>query len=211
MRNGGVPAPAFEPMLAGTWRRQSLRGEWRYEPKLDGWRALVYLDERGLTVRSRTGRNITLDTGELAGIAEALAGRSVVLDGELIAGAGTAEDFYSLTPRMVTRRGSPRACPVTFVAFDVLWLGGVDACDNPYEARRAALEDLGLNGPCWQVVDALDCDPADLLHACLELGVEGIVAKRASGRYRPGQRSDDWLKIKTPAWRSLHAGLRAKR
>ncbi len=72
------------------------------------------------------------------------------------------------------------------------------------------LQGLGLVGPCWQVIDALDCDPLDALTGCLELGSEGVVAKRADGRYRPGQRSADWVKLKTPEWRSVRAERRVQ-
>ncbi len=130
-------------------------GGWRFEPKLDGWRALVTVDGK-VTVRTRTGRDVTGSLPELAGLAGALAGRTVVLDGELIVGAGTAVDFCALTPRMApspTRAGS--GCRVTFVASDVLYLDGWDVCALPYVERRALLQSLGLSGPCWHIVDTL--------------------------------------------------------
>ncbi len=97
-----------------------------------------------------------------------------------IVGAGRAGDFYGLTPRMAlnpARAGS--GCPVTFVTFDVLHLDGSDVCSLPYVERRALLEGLGLAGPCWHVIDSLDCYPLDALLACVDLGVEGLIAKRA--------------------------------
>ena len=49
---------------------------------------------------------------------------------------------------------------------------------------------------------------ADVLAACGEHDIEGIVAKRVGSPYRPGERSNDWLKVKTAEWRSVHAGRR---
>ncbi len=96
-QNVCVPVPIFQPMLAtgGVARNFSSSEDWRFEPKLDGWRALVTLDDGRLTVRTRNGRHVTSALPELTGLADALAGRTAVLDGELIAGAGRAEDFYS--------------------------------------------------------------------------------------------------------------------
>ncbi len=83
-----VPVPTFRPMLASNVTgRAATSGEWRFEPKLDGWRALVTVD-RTVTVRTRTGRDVTSVLPELAGLANALTDRTVVLDGELVAGAG---------------------------------------------------------------------------------------------------------------------------
>ncbi len=178
-------------MLAAPGREQVLGAGWRFEPKLDGWRALIAADGK-VTVRTRNGRDVTRALPELTGLTDALAGRTAVLDGELVAGAGRADDFYALTPRMVVgprRAGS--GCRVAFVAFDLLYLDGQDMCSLPYLQRRALLEGLGLAGPCWHVIDSLDCDPLDALLACLDLGVEGLIAKRTSSLYWPGQRSAD--------------------
>ncbi len=184
----GVPLPRFEPMLASPARRRDLTGGgWRFEPKLDGWQALVYVAGT-IKVRSRTGRDITGSVPELAGLADRLDGRDAVLDGELVAGAGRAWDFYRLGPRMAT---NPVRQPstTTFVAFDVPWLDGVSVCRRPYLERRALLESLGMTGPHLATVETFDCDPADLLAACADLGLEGVVAKRTTSIYRPGQRS----------------------
>jgi bifunctional non-homologous end joining protein LigD len=63
----------------------------------------------------------------------------------------------------------------------------------PYAERRAHLEALKLNGSCWQTPDAFD-DPPALFEAICERSLEGIFAKRRSGRYQPGERG--WAKIK---------------
>lgn len=75
--------------------------EWAVEPKLDGWRAIVTVDQGVLTVRSRNGRHLTECVPELAPLA---ALQDVALDGELIIGAGRLEDFYGLSGRLAGRR-----------------------------------------------------------------------------------------------------------
>src|SRR4051812_34743947 len=91
--------PRVEPMLASSRRVTARPGDWAVEPKLDGWRALVYVD--GLvTVRTRRGKDISPALPELAGLVNALDGHSAVLDGELVVGYGHPWSFYKLRPKM---------------------------------------------------------------------------------------------------------------
>src|SRR5436190_8820057 len=160
----------FAPMLAST-QPPKVAAEWAFEPKLDGWRALVYVDE-GVTVRTRTGRNITDRVETLQALAEL--GRRFVLDGELVAEAGRAGDFYRLSPNL---RASSRK-DITFVAFDLLVLDDDNLCDRPFRDRRRSLEGLDLFGPGFCTIRALIGSPRTLLNACASLDVEGVVAKR---------------------------------
>ena len=84
--------------------------------------------------------------------------------------------------------------PVTLLAFDLLALDGEALLDSPLTQRRARLEALGLDGVSWQVPTAYD-DGAMLLEATRQQGLEGVVSKRRSSRYRPGLRSRDWVKL----------------
>ena len=84
--------------------------------------------------------------------------------------------------------------------FDVLWQDGRDLTGRPYEARRVLLDSLGLKGDCWRTPEAFD-DGRALYQAVCDHGLEGVVAKRRRGIYRPGQRGS-WLKVKNPSyWR----------
>jgi bifunctional non-homologous end joining protein LigD len=193
----------FEPMLATNRVSRPLTGEWVLEPKFDGWRAIVAVGEN-VRVWTRTGHELTERLPELAPLVDYCGGASVVLDGELVAGQGRSVDFYGLLPRVAARR---RSEPLTFVAFDVLAFDG-PVIDQPYCRRRALLERLELSGSTWCTVPRLRGTVADSLNACAEHGVEGIVAKRLDSPYRPGQRSGDWLKVKTTDWRATHASRR---
>ena len=84
--------------------------------------------------------------------------------------------------------------PVTLIAFDLLRLDGEDLCDRPLSERRELLLGLGLDDVAWQVPPTYD-DGQMLLDAAEQQGLEGIVSKRLSSRYRPGVRSRDWLKF----------------
>ena len=192
-------------MLATSGRPPGGLDGWVVEPKLDGWRSIDSTGAGKLTVRTRNGRLITDCVPELEPLAE---GPEVVLDGELIVGAGRLADFYRLSGRMA---GRPRAGSETvlFVAFDLLRHEGDLLIDRPYIERRRRLEVLGLG--LGQVVPSYDAVMVDdLLAACETQGMEGVVLKRANSTYRPGRRSTDWRKLKCAGWRE-HLNARRRR
>jgi bifunctional non-homologous end joining protein LigD len=77
-------APAFAPMLATSGAMPPDDGRWACEVKWDGWRALVTIDG-AVTIHTRRGRNATSSFPELAGLADSLGGRRVILDREVVA------------------------------------------------------------------------------------------------------------------------------
>ncbi len=195
----------YEPMLA-TASRQLDGDGWAFEPKLDGWRAIVHVGEERVSVYSRPGRNVTADLPQLGALDGAVPA-GTVLDGELVSGSGGSSSFYQLSPHLSARRAA-----VTFAAFDLLALPRRSLINAPYWERRQLLSDLSLIAPAWCTVPVwTDIDVADLLAACELHGVEGPMAKRIHSRYRPGRRSPDWVKVKTHTWRTTHAPLRIAR
>lgn len=191
----------LQPMLA-TSGRPSARIAWVAEPKLDGWRALGHVDS-DVRVRTRSGRDITDALPELA---DALDGRSAVLDGELVARQGWTGDFYRLAPSRARRRRTrpPRA-------FDLLAIDRNLLLGERYEHRRRFLENLGLAGPAWHTTPAWVDDFVAVDESSVLLGLEGAVLKRLHSHYRSGQRSRDWLKLSTAEWREVHAPMRHER
>ncbi|HWI03746.1 MAG TPA: hypothetical protein VNT52_07965, partial [Acidimicrobiales bacterium] len=89
-------------MLA-TASRALLGEDWAFEPKLDGWRAVVHVRGGGVAVYSRPGRDMTHSLPQLAGLADAVPD-GTVLDGEIVAGSGRAWSFYYLSPSLSTKR-----------------------------------------------------------------------------------------------------------
>lgn len=178
---------------------------WSAEPKLDGWRVTIRVADGHVLVRTRHGHTIT---EALPGIdALAQAGEDLLLDGELVAGAGRASDFYALAPRLAGRARRPGA-PLSFWAFDLLYAHGELLTGLPYAARRARLEALVLAEPCHILPRWPGTDAADLLDACAHLDVEGVVLKRLRSVYHPGVRSRHWRKVKSPGWATQHAQRR---
>jgi bifunctional non-homologous end joining protein LigD len=162
-----------------------MRGDWSYEAKWGGFRAIVST-EGTLRVRSRRGWNMTELVPELAAIP-----MPVTLDGELVAFDDSGSpDFPLVCERMLMRR---RGIGVTLVIFDVLSIEGRSTLTLTYSQRRAELEALNLDGPYWTKPETCD-DGAALFEAVRAHELEGIVAKHRSSAYRPGERG--WVKIK---------------
>jgi bifunctional non-homologous end joining protein LigD len=86
--------------------------------------------------------------------------------------------------------------PVAFMVFDLLWRDGELLTDFSYSERRRALEGLGAGGTRWQIPPVSTEHGDAALETSLELGLEGVVAKRLDSRYESGRRSSSWRKIK---------------
>ncbi len=191
------------PMLAVAGEMPADDAGWAYEMKWDGLRAIATISSGVLTLTSRTGRDVTGSYPDLAGLAQAPGAGEVVLDGEIVAfGGGSWPSFEALQQRMNVAapaqvRRLAAEIPVTYLAFDLLEQDDRALVDEPYQARRARLDQLGLNGPRWQTPPAfLGVPGADVRAVSRQHGLEGIMAKRLSSRYEPGRRSAAWRKIK---------------
>jgi bifunctional non-homologous end joining protein LigD len=194
---------SLRPMLATAGTLPARDAGWAYEMKWDGIRALAFLDDGVVRLRSRTGRDISHVYPELAGMAAAVDARQAVLDGEVVAfGADGWPEFEALQQRMniasaAQARALAATVPVSYLAFDLLWRDDKPLIDQPYADRRTGLDGLGLTGGNWQAPPSFaGIAGADAQAVSLEQRLEGIVAKRVQSRYEPGRRSPSWLKIK---------------
>lgn len=175
--------------------------DWAYEVKWDGMRAVVRIDRGRATITSATGRDVTAAFPEIAHLAGAVPANSALLDGELVAIDDRGLPSFSLLQSRIHVR-DPRAAldraadvPVTLMLFDLLELEGRDLTELPWSDRRRLLEQLVEAGPHWQC-PATFTDGAALLDVVSGNGMEGVVAKRKTSRYRAGTRSPDWIKVK---------------
>ena len=183
----------LDPMLATTGPLPSDEDRWAFEPKWDGFRAIVQLDGRRLRVMSRRGTDLAGRLPELAALAGVLPA-GTTLDGELVVfDAEGRVDFDGMR-----RRGFGQTAPgrLVFVAFDVLALAGALVIDRRWDERRALLDGLGLDNPAWCTTPAYPGEGANLFEATRAAGIEGVVAKRLDAPYRPGLRTRAWVKTK---------------
>ncbi len=185
----------MRPMLATRGTHVPAGSEWSHEVKWDGMRILADCSTDAIRLTSRNENDVSVTFPEL----HPLAGRDLLLDGEVVAFADGVPSFGALSDRIHVHRATRAAAlaeanPVTYLVFDLLRLDGRDLAREPLEKRRERLVGLGLAGDAWHVPDGYD-DGAMLFEATLQQGLEGIVSKRLSSRYDVGQRSPHWLKF----------------
>ena len=186
----------MRPMLATRGTHVPVGDEWQHEVKWDGMRVLVDVSGGAARLFSRNEIDATVSFPELAAVPLR---DDALLDGEVVAFADGAPSFAALAERMhVSRADRAKALaeriPVTLLVFDVLGLAGRDLLDEPLVVRRQVLGELDLQHDRWQTPPVYD-DGQMLFDATYQQGLEGIVSKRVTSRYRPGQRSKDWLKF----------------
>ena len=202
--------PRLLPMLAGGNGVPPNPIGYQFEPKLDGQRVVALVGVDGVVLTNRRGGEITSHYPELAGLAEAVAPHTAVLDGEVVTFTERGQpSFQRLQRRMHVAQPTPRLLaetPVVFVAFDLLWLDGELLVDRPLRDRRAALEDLAVKATHWQTAPVLHATPDELLEACRDAGLEGFMAKRDDSPYLPGRRSPAWWKVKCGRRREFVVG-----
>jgi len=192
------------PMTAQLAKAPFRDAAWLFEPKLDGYRMLVFLRGAKLRLVSRRGLDYTRQFPSIAAALQALTDEDCVLDGEIIAlDAQGRPSFNALQNRAgvasdIDIAAAERRSPALFFCFDVLHLAGRNVRGLPYVERRQLLQALLPASDHVQLVHA-DADGIALYAAALDTGFEGVVAKRKTSIYRPGQRSGDWLKIKHTA------------
>ncbi len=180
---------------------------WVYEPKWDGFRAIVYRDGDDVRIDSRNARPMQRYFPEVAeAVRDALPERCVV-DGEIVVarpdptGAGPARlDFDALSQRIHPAESRVRLLagqtPASLVVFDVLALHDDDLSRRPLAQRLAALDGLDLSGPgVYATPRTSEAAVArEWFDAFEGAGLDGVVAKRLDGRYEPNKRT--LLKIK---------------
>jgi bifunctional non-homologous end joining protein LigD len=178
----------YRPMLATLAAELPRGGDWTFEPKWDGYRAVAYLRGGEATLLSRNGNDLTQRFESVAkSLARATKSPDCVLDGEVCALDESGRSSFSL---MQQGRGR-----LVYYAFDVLEVDGRPVLDRPLAERRERLRELVDSGS--RNVRTTDCfdDGAALLEAAKAQGLEGVMAKRASCPYEE-RRSRTWLKVK---------------
>jgi bifunctional non-homologous end joining protein LigD len=179
----------YRPMLSTSTDTLPQGEGWLYEPKWDGYRAIVTVSSGNVTFTSRNGNDLTERFRECARRA-ALAIRTAdaVLDGEICALDDQGRSRFS-----ALQEGTGT---LVLVLFDILELDSEPLIDLELVERRERLEQVVYPSAGGVVVSPQFEDGEALLEAAREQGLEGVVAKRADSRYQPGRRSPDWRKLK---------------
>lgn len=186
--------PPIEPMLAKLADRLP-EGDYVFEPKWDGFRAIVFRDADEVFIQSRDGRPLDRYFPELHQQLKALP-RGSVIDGEIVIVTPEGLDFDALQLRLhpAASRVQKLAVqtPASFVAFDVLAIGAKSLLTMPQRQRRAAMVKLlqGIKPPVYLTPMTEDRELArEWLKRFEGAGLDGVVAKPAAGVYLPGKRA----------------------
>jgi ATP-dependent DNA ligase len=188
-----LPAGFIAPCLP-TSAAQPPSGElWLHEIKHDGFRVIARKDGKRVKLYSRPGNDLTKRFPLIAEALARLRPRSCIIDGEAVAcGADGIACF-----EMIRRRDTDES--VFMWAFDLVELDGDDLRREPLVVRKATLASLLARAASGlRFNEHLDREDGPLVfaHAC-KLGLEGIVSKQRTSRYRSG-RSPEWIKSKNP-------------
>ena len=192
----------LEPMLAQSDESAASDPQWLYEPKVDGYRVIAFVQDGAVRLQSRRGIDLTTAFPEIVADLAAQAVDSMIVDGEIVAldAATGRPSFNALQNRRELKTPAEiavaqREAPVIMLCFDLLHFAGVNLRAAPYVARRRYLSQCLLPSAHLQLVHTSD-NAEKLYAASLDSGFEGIVAKRKDSTYQPGKRTKNWLKIK---------------
>lgn len=189
-------SPPIEPMLAKIADELPPEGGFLYEPKWDGFRALVFRHGDEVYLQSRDLRPLNRYFPELErALAQALP-RGCVLDGEIVVVGDKGLDFDALQQRLHPAASRvaklAQATPASFVAFDLLAAGGRSTMELPQAERRVRLERLlaSIAAPVHLTPVTRDRAVAeDWLQRFEGAGLDGVIAKPDSLPYQPGKRA----------------------
>jgi bifunctional non-homologous end joining protein LigD len=167
-------------------------GDWLYEVKLDGYRALAI--KNGKEVRLISRNNKPLNYPQLVDALKSLPVDHVIVDGEIVALDEKGRSSFQL---LQVFKSSDQRVPLVYYAFDLLFLEGRDLRKEPLSARRKTLADVLKKAlPNIRLSEGLQGSKEDLLRVAKEFGLEGLVAKRLNSVYESGRRSGAWVKVK---------------
>lgn len=169
-------------------------GDWIYEIKFDGFRALAFKTESDIRLLSRNQKDLGGKFPEVTDALAKLPVREAILDGEIVALDPKGKSSFQLLQGADMDQKRPR---LFFYAFDLLQLNGQDLRQRPLVERKRQLEKL-LARPAGTIrySASLTGEVASLLAKARELGLEGLVGKQKDSLYEAGLLSGAWIKLK---------------
>lgn len=177
-------------------------GDWIYEVKWDGIRAMVSLDEGVVRIRSRNQNDITAAFPELTGAESGFRATCGLFDCEIVCLDSSGRPMFKEVINRMRQTGEGAVAraraqhPAICYVFDCLYLDGRPLLNEPLERRREWMADAIKKDSAYRASQVVE-DGQALFDAASQIGLEGIMAKKRTSIYQPGRRSDAWLKVKT--------------
>ena len=201
---------SVKPMLAKLTEGPFDGDGWLFEPKMDGFRLLAFVDRGAVRLRSRTGNDMTGLYPEVVEELRAQPHESFVLDGEVVVLDEAGLPSFGLMqqrmggPRMA---GAPRAeGALMYYPFDLLYLDGYNVRGAPLSERKGLLARMLAPGDVVRPIEYVVGGGKAFFAAATGLGLEGVMAKRLDSMYQPGRRGNAWLKIKATQSQEMVVG-----
>jgi bifunctional non-homologous end joining protein LigD len=191
----------IKPMLATLVDEPFDEEGWLYEVKWDGYRALSILNNGEVEILSRNNKSFNEKFYPLESSLRAWE-INAVFDGEIVViNKQGMPDFAALQ----TWRSEADGLLMYYI-FDILWLDGFDLMEVPLNERRQILEAIIPENRVVKLSEAFSGSGREFYTHADKMKLEGIIAKRESGTYKPDKRSKDWLKIKTQRFQEAVVG-----
>ncbi|MFL5740290.1 MAG: DNA ligase D [Flavisolibacter sp.] len=181
----------LKPMLATLVDEAFSDGDWQFELKLDGYRALAYLKKGKVELRSRNNNSFNKKFNALF---EELKQWNInaVVDGEIVVlNEDGVPDFNGIQLWEKQKIGQ-----LVYYVFDILWLEGLDLMQEPLFRRRDVLRQIMPGSGMVRFSDHIDDAGKEFFDIAKKNNLEGIIAKKKDSVYIPDARSKTWLKIK---------------
>ncbi len=181
------------PMLATLVDQPFHEPGWLYEVKWDGYRAIALLNGTKVELLSRNGKSFS---DKFYPVQEALVhwNKKMVVDGEIVViDKNGGPDFSALQNWRSEADGS-----LFYYVFDLLWIDGHDLKQLPlYERKQLLSEQMHHTDAVIRFSESFETDGLVFFETVRKMGLEGMMAKKADSIYQPGERTRNWLKIKT--------------
>jgi len=179
-----------EPMLATLVNQPFDSDEWLYEIKWDGYRAVAFMNDKKVVLKSRNNKSFSEKFYPIQQNLEKMK-LNAVLDGEIVVlGKSGTADFGSLQNWRSEADGD-----LVYYVFDILWYNGKDLKELPLTKRKMILENILPPNESVLLSEDFHTSGVEFLEAAKKMGLEGIMAKRKDSSYHVN-RTKDWLKIK---------------
>ena len=183
---------SLSPMLATLVDKPFDNEDWQFEIKWDGYRTIAMCNKNKVELRSRNDKSFN---EKFYPVHKALQDWNIhaVLDGEVVI---LDEDGKSNFGALQNWRSEADG-EIYFYVFDVLWLDGKELLHIPLSQRRTILKQICPQNNIIRLSENFEVSGIEFFETAKKMGLEGIIAKKADSLYSPGNRSKEWLKIKT--------------
>jgi len=188
-----APFPkTLAPMLATLVSEVFDDPQWEYEVKWDGYRAITFMNGESVKLKSRNNKSFEEKFYPVFHAVKSW-GIKAVVDGEIVV---VTDEGVSNFNKLQNWR-SEEDGELLYYVFDLLWYKGKNTMELPLSERKALLQTLIPKDGIIRNGYSIRAKGSEFFDAACKLGLEGIIAKRSDSRYYPGERSRDWLKIKS--------------